>query len=168
MWMLHSSKDENLNMKAAYLHLLSDSLGSIAAIIAGVVLWLTDWRPIDPIVTILFSILMLISSWSLVKEAIEILMESTPSHVDPTQVKADLMTLNGVVEAHDLHIWTVSSGRLALSVHLICEKPGSPILRDAQAVLKDRYGIIHTTIQVEHANEFQSERCYDCVPVEMK
>lgn len=167
MWMLHSTKSHNLNVRAAYLHLLSDSLGSIGAIIAGAILWLTDWRPIDPIVTILFAILMLVSSLSLIKEAVGVLMESTPAHLDPSQIKEDLQGIAGVQEAHDLHVWTVSSGRLALSVHLISENLEN-VLQTANLILKERYGIIHTTIQVERPNQFQSDRCYDCVPVEMR
>ncbi len=166
MWMLRSTKDENLNTRAAYLHLISDSLGSVGAIIAGLVLWFTDWRPIDPIITILFAALMLFGSWSLVKEAVGVLMESAPSHVDPTEVKNNLQAIKGVIEAHDLHIWTVSSGRLALSVHLISENTES-VLMIANDLLKQKHGIIHTTIQVEHPNRFQSERCYDCVPIEV-
>lgn len=167
MWMLHSAKDENINVRAAYLHLLTDSLGSVGAIIAGIVLWLTDWRPIDPIITIVFAGLMLFSSWSLVKESIAILMESTPGHVDPVEVKNDLQNLDGVQEAHDLHIWSVSSGKLALSVHLISEQ-AETVLNRAMQVLQEKYGIIHTTIQVEHPDRFQSDRCYDCVPIEFK
>lgn len=167
MWMLHSAKQDNLNVRAAYVHLLSDSLGSVGAIVAGIVLWLTDWRPIDPLITILFAGLMLFSSWSLVKEAVGVLMESTPSSVDPTQVQKDLQALGGVQEAHDLHIWTVSSGRLALSVHLVSEIP-QDVLTTANTLLKEKYGIIHTTIQIEHPTQFQSERCYDCVPIEMR
>lgn len=163
MRVLHASKEENLNAKAAYLHVLSDSIGSLGAVIAGAVLWITHWRPIDPIITIAFAALMLFNSWSLVREAVEILMESTPRGVDPTRVRNDLQTLTGVIEAHDLHIWAVSSGRLALSVHLISEDIGS-VLNRANDLLKNNYGIIHTTIQVEHPNTFKSERCYDCAP----
>jgi cobalt-zinc-cadmium efflux system protein len=161
MVLLHSERKENINVRAAYLHMLTDSLGSVGAIVAGLVLWLTQWRPIDPIITIFFSILMLYSSWSLVREAVEILMESTPSGVDPNQVKADLQSLAHVREVHDLHIWSVSSGRLALSVHLIAEKH-EEILAAANQLLQSRYGIVHTTIQVEHPERFASERCYDC------
>lgn len=167
MWMLKSAKSDNMNVRAAYLHMLSDSLGSIGAIIAGIVLWLTGWSPIDPIITLVFAVLMLISSWSLVKEAVGVLMESTPTHLNPNQVLEDLQTLPEVKEAHDLHIWTVSSGRLALSVHLISEKTET-VLTGANAILQDKYGILHTTIQIEHPERFQSKRCYDCVPVEIK
>jgi cobalt-zinc-cadmium efflux system protein len=167
MGLLSSAKNENINVKAAYLHVLSDSIGNVGTIVAGVILWLTDWRPIDPIITIVFSGLMLMSSWSLVKEAIGILMESTPTHVNPSQVRQELQIIEGVREAHDLHIWAVSSGKLALSVHLISEKSES-VLNQANRILEEKFGIIHTTIQVEHPNHFQSKRCYDCVPIEMK
>lgn len=161
MAMLHSERKENINVRAAYLHMLADSLGSVGAIIAGLVLWLTDWKPIDPIITIFFAVLMLYSSWSLVKEAVGILMESTPTGVDPHQVKEDLQAMPNVREVHDLHIWSVTTGRLALSVHIIAEKQ-EEILNAANELLKSRYGIVHTTIQVEHPDRFASERCYDC------
>ena len=171
MRMLHSSQHENMNVRAAYLHILADTLGSVGAVVAGLVLWLTDWRPIDPIITLLFAGLMLVSSWSLVKEALAVLMESTPSHLDPAQVQRDLTALPGVSEVHDLHIWTVSSGRLALSVHLITTgkssndaKDAGDVLNSANELLHEKYGIIHSTIQVEDPERFRSERCYDCAP----
>jgi cobalt-zinc-cadmium efflux system protein len=167
MKMLHGAKHENINIRAAYLHLLSDSLGSVGAILAGLVLWLTHWQPIDPLITILFAILMLVSSWSLLKETLSVLMESTPTHVDPKQVTIDLNALAGVEEAHDLHIWSVSSGKLALSVHLVSRET-EILLDQAHRMLREKYGITHTTIQIEHPERFRSERCYDCVPLEIK
>lgn len=160
MKLLHSEKEHNINVRAAYLHLLADTLGSVGAILAGVILIFTGWRPIDPIITILFSVLMLYSSWNLMKESVQVLMESTPPGIDPEKIRADLAAIEGVREVHDLHVWSVSSGRLALSVHLISTHP--EVLSAANAVLKDHYGIIHTTIQVEHPDRFASERCYDC------
>jgi cobalt-zinc-cadmium efflux system protein len=161
MKMLSGAQHENMNVRAAYLHMLSDAIGSIGAIIAGIVLWLTDWRPIDPIITIVFAALMLVSSWSLVKEAVGILMESTPTNVDPRKVRAELRALKGVSEVHDLHIWTVASGRLALSVHVISTETEN-LLTEVNALLKEHYGIIHTTVQIEHPDRFRSENCYDC------
>ncbi len=166
MWMLKSAKTDNINVRAAYLHLLSDSFGSLGAIIAGIVLWLTGWRLIDPLMTIAFAVLMLLSSWSLVKEAVEVLMESTPNHLNPTEIREDLNKIEGVLEIHDLHIWTLSSGRLALSVHIVSEKMNA-VLNSAQSVLQEEYGIHHTTIQIEHPQQFDSKRCYDCVPIEI-
>jgi cobalt-zinc-cadmium efflux system protein len=150
-----------MNVRAAYLHMMSDAIGSIGAIIAGIVLWLTDWRPIDPIITVVFAALMLISSWSLVKEAVGILMESTPSGVDPRKVRKDLLALPSVREVHDLHIWTVASKRNALSVHIIATET-EDLLTLVNTLLKDRHGIMHTTVQIEHPDRFRSENCYDC------
>ena len=94
------------------------------------------------------------------REAVSVLMESAPSHLDPSKIRAQLRELAGVTDVHDLHIWTVSSGRLALSVHLIGQ--GEDLLAAANRLLQDTFGIVHTTIQVEHPDRFQSERCYDC------
>jgi cobalt-zinc-cadmium efflux system protein len=163
MAILHGARQENINIKATYLHLLADSLGSLGAMIAGAVLWFTHWDPIDPLITLFFAVLMMVSSYGLLKETLAVLMESTPAHLDPQAVSQSLSELPGVQELHDLHIWSVSSGRLALSVHLISrEKEG--LLQKAHELLKSRYQIVHTTIQIEHPDEFQSERCYDCVP----
>lgn len=164
MRMLHSATGHNMNVRAAYLHMLSDALGSVGAVIAGAILWWTHWRPIDPIITLCFAGLMLVSSWNLVKEAVSILMESTPAGVDPFQVKKDLEAIAGVTEVHDLHIWTVASGKPALSVHLIAAQTGQSLLTAANLLLKEKHGIAHTTIQIERPEEFVSERCYDCAP----
>lgn len=163
MKMLHGSMHDNMNVRAAYLHMLTDAMGSVGAVIAGIVLWLTGWRPIDPIITILAAILMLYSSWELVKEAVGILMESTPTGVNPDKIKTDLQAIPGVGEVHDLHIWTVSTGRLAMSVHLVAED-ATQTLKLAHEVLSQHFGIIHTTIQIEHPKDFASDRCYDCAP----
>ncbi|MCM2323918.1 MAG: cation diffusion facilitator family transporter [Oligoflexia bacterium] len=160
--MLHSAKKENINVRAAYLHIVADSLGSVGAILAGVILMLTGWRPIDPIVTIVFAGLMLYSSWHLIKEALAVLMESAPSGMDPQQVRAELQAVPGVLEVHDLHIWSVSSGRLALSVHLVARDSEQQILHEANGLLEKRFRIVHTTIQVEHPDRFSSKRCYEC------
>ena len=159
---LATAKDSNINVRAAYVHMVSDSLGNIGAMVAGVVLWLTGWRPIDPIMTILFAILMLYSSWSLIAEAVGVLMESTPRAVDGAAVETDLRAIAGVTDVHDLHIWSVSAGRLALSVHLIATTAPESVLSAANKVLDSRHKIHHTTIQIEHPDRFQSDRCYDC------
>jgi cobalt-zinc-cadmium efflux system protein len=158
---LHSTQKENINVRAAYLHLLTDSLGSVGATISGAVLWATDWRIIDPIITLMVAALMLYSSWQLLKDAVNILMESSPTHLDPTLISAELQKIPGVTEVHDLHIWSVSSGRLALSVHLIAGN-AEQVLTTAREMLKTRFSIAHTTIQIEHPEKFDSENCYDC------
>jgi len=161
MRLLHPASAHNMNLRGAYLHMLSDTLGSVGAIIAGAILWFTHWNPIDPIVTILFAALMLFTSWDLVREAVQILMESTPPGVNPEKVMSDLKKIDGIQEVHDLHIWTVSSGKLALSVHLVSEH-GNEVLSRTHHLLQEHYGIVHTTIQIEHPEHFQPVRCYDC------
>jgi len=166
MFVLHGEKQKNINVRAAYLHLLTDSLGSVGAIVAGLILWLTGWQPIDPLITVLFAALMLYSSWALVKEAVGVLMESAPNTLDPHQVQHDLERIEGVKEVHDLHIWSVSTGRMALSVHIITDTP-EIVLSEANQLLESQYGIVHTTIQIEHPDRFVSTRCYDCSPIEI-
>jgi cobalt-zinc-cadmium efflux system protein len=161
MYVLHDAREENMNVRGAYVHMFTDAIGSIGAVISGAIIWKFGWRPIDPIMTILFSALMLWGSWGLVRDAVGILMESTPGHVDADVVMTDLHSIKGVREAHDLHIWSVGTGRLALSVHLITEA-GEAVLQAANSLLQEKYGIVHTTIQVEHPDRFKSERCYDC------
>ncbi len=166
MKILHGVRHSHINVKAAYIHLFADSLGSVGAVIAGIILWRTHWNPIDPIVSIIFAGLMVMSSWELIKEAIGVLMESTPEHVDSLKVKMDLEKITKIKEAHDLHIWSVSSGKLALSVHLISPDEPERVLKEVNDLLESKYGIIHTTVQVEHPDKFQSRRCYDCAPIE--
>jgi len=166
VWMLKSTKDGNINVRAAYTHVLADALGSIGAIIAGAVLWATGWRLIDPLVTIVFSLLMFVSSWSLISEAVEVLMESTPRGVDVDAVHEGLSKIAGVQEVHDLHIWAVSSGRLAMSVHLVSTAAPEQLMAEATRLLEEKHGIEHTTIQIEHPDRFRSDRCYDCATSE--
>lgn len=158
---LHGSKADNLNVRAAYLHVIGDMLGSIGAIVAGIVIWQTGWSRIDSIVTIFISVLVLWSAWKLVVEAVGVLMESTPKGVNAQVVQEDLKKVPGVQAIHDLHIWSVSSGKLSLSVHLISAE-GEQALQQAKQVLKEKHGISHTTIQVEHPERFDSAQCFDC------
>ena len=161
MKILYSAKQDNLNVRAAYLHLLSDALGSIAAAVSGGVLWMTGWRPIDPIMTILFSGIMILSSWNLVKEAAMILMQQAPAHLDPDQIRVDLLQIAGVEEIHDLHVWSISSGQVALSAHAVSESPEhEQILVEIHRLLKEKHGVEHSTIQLERSAN--SGVCTDC------
>ena len=164
LWALSDAKNRNLNVKAAYLHVLTDSMGSVGAVVAGVVLLWTGWRPIDPIITLISAALMLFSSWDLVKESVEILMESAPRRLNPERLEASLRTVPSVREVHDLHVWSVTQERLALSVHLIATDAPENVIESANGLLEKDFGIRHTTIQVEHPDRFRSERCYDCEP----
>lgn len=158
---LHPSKGHSLNVKAAYLHVIGDLLGTLGVIIGGLILWKTHWNPIDPIITILFTLFILYSSGKLIKQSCIILMESTPAHIDPHQIEKDLSLIKGVTEVHDLHIWSVSSKKNALSVHLVAADPHDA-LNAAHRIIEKKYHIHHMTVQVENPTEFERRFCYDC------
>lgn len=164
---LHASHTHNLNMRAVYLHILGDLLGSIGVLLSGAILWMTGWNLIDPIITLLFTAAIICSTWKMIVESIRILMESTPEGVDPLAVERDLEAIEGVTEVHDLHIWTVASQNIALSVHLVTGKPQLS-LKEAHQMLEKRHGIRHMTIQVEDPSSFEPKFCYDCDPREKK
>lgn len=140
-----------LNIRGALLHVFGDLLGSVAALAAGCVIAATHWKPIDPILSIFISCLILIASIRLLKESILVLMEGTPSHIDIDQVKQALSTIDGIHAIHDLHIWTLSSGVLILSAHInintLSEWP--VVLSKLRAKIKKNYGISHVTLQPE-------------------
>ena len=164
MKLLHGSHAKNINAQAVYLHILTDLLGSVGVIIAGAIVTFTGWQPIDPIVTIVFAVLMLASSWKLVAEATSVLMESVPQGIDSQKIREDLQSIPGVSEVHDLHVWAVSRGKNALSVHLVSTGDHRKTLLEANQRLDEHHHIQHTTIQIEHPEHFVSSRCYDCAP----
>jgi cobalt-zinc-cadmium efflux system protein len=149
-WMLRHGGD-GLNTRAAFLHVLGDLLGSLAALIAGAVIWATGYMPIDPILSLLVSALILVSAWRLLAESIHILMEGVPAQVSLENVLLDLGDIPGVRRVHDLHIWTLSSGQVALSAHLELEsfKDWDRILQASRAHLDKHHGIRHVTLQAE-------------------
>ncbi len=160
MKILHPAQEGSINARAAYVHILSDLMGGAGALLAGLLIWFTGIVWIDPLITLFFAALMLYSSWGLIRDAIHILMESTPKDLDSIVLTRELKALPGVVEVHDLHVWSVTEGKKALSVHLV--STNDQILEAANTLLEDKYGIVHTTIQVEHPDRFRSDRCYDC------
>lgn len=159
--LLHPTKGQSLNVRAAYLHVLGDLLGSVGVIISGIILWLTGWNLIDPIITLLFTLFILRGSGKVIRESISILMESTPEGIDPTAVKRTLAAIEGVKEVHDLHIWAASVHKVSLSVHLVTDTPDTVLMR-AREMLEKTYDIRHMTIQVEDSKIFESRYCYDC------
>lgn len=162
MKLLHPRKSSSLNIRAAYLHVLGDLLGSAGVIIAGAIIWWTGWYPADPIITIIFSIIILRASGKIMLHTLDVLMEATPKHIDAEQVHRDLSEIEGVQEVHDLHIWAISTRKVALSVHLIATKPEREILSQAHLIIKTKYKIRHMTIQIEDPDYFEPEFCYDC------
>lgn len=149
-WLLTRGED-SLNRRAALVHVIGDALGSIAALTAGLVISLTGWLPIDPILSIVVALLILVSTLNLLKETIHVLMEGVPSNISLNQVGKRLAGLEGVMRVHDLHIWTLASGQVAISAHLnLRELSAWPrILGEAREVLNHDFGIGHVTLQPE-------------------
>jgi cobalt-zinc-cadmium efflux system protein len=161
MYVLMPSREHNLNLRSAFLHLLGDSLGSVAAIAAGLAIWWQGWYWFDPLAAIIVGILIIISSWQLVWEAVEILLESTPRHIPLDAVQETLENHPQVKQVHDLHIWTIASGIYASSVHVTID---NHLNRDCLALeleelLQDRFGLEHNTIQIEGPDYHNPQVC---------
>lgn len=152
LWILNAGKGESLNVRGAWLHVLSDALGSVGAIVAGGLIWVFGWNWADPAASVTIGLLVLYSSWALLKETVAVLMEGTPGHIDVDEVRNTIREIPGVCSVHDLHVWTITSGLVSLSAHVCVEDGwlGQRILRAIRDPLHDRFGIDHVTIQLEH------------------
>src|SRR5213596_2897531 len=147
---LHHGHEHSLNQRGAYLHLLSDALGSAGALAAGAVILGTGWLAADPLISVFISLLILASAWQLVKESTDILLEAAPAGIALGEVHDRIATIPGVTSVHDLHVWTVTSGVIAMSGHLVVANPGDNqrVLEAVQDRLGD-LGIGHVTVQME-------------------
>lgn len=156
---LLAKSESNINMRAALLHVLGDLLGSFAAVVAGCVIYYTGWFPIDPILSIVIGILIVISSFRLLRESLRILMEGVPAHIDFESVSETLSKTKGVLHVHDLHIWTLSSGSVALSAHVAIHEISEwkNILKNLTHALEHHHHIHHVTLQPE-------PEIFDCKP----
>ncbi|HEY7215700.1 MAG TPA: cation diffusion facilitator family transporter [Thermoanaerobaculia bacterium] len=151
LWILRRGRDESLNVRGAWLHVLTDALGSVQAIAAGLLIWAFGWQWADPAASILISLLVVYSAWSLLKEATAVLMESAPAHMDVDEMRDAMMGVPGVLEVHDLHVWTITSGRESLSAHVVVEEGryNCDLLSEIRSALHERFGIHHMTVQIE-------------------
>lgn len=149
-WLL-ARTEKSLNIRAALLHVMGDVLGSIAAIISGAVIYYTGFLPIDPILSIFIGILILISSIRLLRESLLVLMEGVPSHINLTEVSKTLSQIDGVIDIHDLHIWTLSSGKVALSAHIQVHDFSiwDNVLKNLIHTIETKFSINHITLQPE-------------------
>jgi cobalt-zinc-cadmium efflux system protein len=165
LWMmriLHPIQHNDLNAKAAYLHVLGDLLGSIAVVGSGVLIWFTAWNAFDPIITLLFNTLLIWNTVKIVRKSVNILMQATPEGFNLLEIEKTLFAIPGVTEVHDLHLWSISSKRVALSAHLIVKSTDN-ILQEAHRLIEDKYHIHYMTIQIEETDKFESQFCYDTV-----
>lgn len=157
LWLLHGGRADSLNMRGAWLHVVSDTLGSVQAIAAGALILVFGWWWADPLASVLIGVLIVYSSWSLMRESVAVLMEGAPPNLDVDDVRSRLMQVPGVQEVRDLHVWTISSGLVALSAHVVAERPSFDVLRNLRHELEHRFGIHHTTIQFDPPGESDHE-----------
>jgi cobalt-zinc-cadmium efflux system protein len=152
---LYRSRSSGLNVEAAFRHVVADLLGSIGVIVAAAVILATGWLQADAVVSILIGILILASSWTILRDSTSILLEATPREIDATALGERLVRAPGVVEVHDLHVWTITSGFPALSAHVLVGRGEDCHQRrlELERILRDEFGIEHTTLQVDHAGD---------------
>jgi cobalt-zinc-cadmium efflux system protein len=146
---------DNLNVQAALRHVFADLAGSVGVAVAAVVVLATGWEQADPVAGMAIGVLILASSWSIVRDSVAILLEATPAGIDADEVGRRMAALDGVVEVHDLHIWTITSGFPTLSAHVLVRRGDDCHLRrrELEQVLAQEFGIEHTTLQVEHVGD---------------
>lgn len=162
-WILHGDHEEDLNIRGAWLHIIGDALGSVGAIAAGALMSIYGWYQADPLFSIIISLLIVWSSWNLIRESTNVLLEGTPAHINLAAVEDAILETDGVQDVHDLHIWTITSGREALSAHVIhVETISQPeLLKELRTKLHDRFGVDHLTIQME-TPDFEDETFHFC------
>jgi cobalt-zinc-cadmium efflux system protein len=143
---------DTLNMRAALRHVVADALGSAGVLVAALVILVTGWRYADPLAGALIGLLVLASSWSVIRDSVHILLEGAPRGIDPQALGRRLTQMPGVAEVHDLHVWTITSGFAALAAHVLVERGDDchARRRELEEVLLREFGIEHTTLQVDH------------------
>jgi len=160
MWLLREVRRDNLNMKAAFWHILGDTISSLGVIAGGVVIAVTGWSRVDPIIAVLIGCIILWGAVRLVRESADILLEAAPKDIQTDEVARMIAAIPGVEDVHDMHIWTITSGIHALSAHLLIEDQtvaqSGDIARAVERDLARRFNITHTTLQLE------CERCEGC------
>jgi len=159
--LLAPGRDVNLNLRGAWLHVLSDALGSVGAILAGVLIWTSGWTWADPVASIVIAVFVLHSGWSLLRETVAVLMENAPGHIDVDEVRTAIGAIAPVIGVHDLHVWTITSGMESLSAHVLAERDSDAdaLLGSIRQLLAERFGIDHVTIQIE---KDVNGRCSEC------
>ncbi len=152
-WLLQRDARESLTVRAAYLEVLSDALSSLAALAAAGIVVATGWTGADPLASAVIVLLILPRTWQLLRQAVNVLLEGTPAHLSLTEIEEAMTRVAGVRRVHDLHVWTLTSGREAMSAHVVVDdvRDSERLLQSLHAVLHARFGIDHTTIQLETA-----------------
>lgn len=149
--LLYHSQHDNLNVRSAFLHVMSDTLGSVGAILAGIAMIEWQWYVADPIASVVVAVLILFGAWHLIVESVDVLLEGTPRHLNLKDILADLGSPSGVISIHDLHVWSITSGMPAMSCHVVMRRgcDSAAVLDSLIRLMREKYGIEHTTIQLE-------------------
>jgi cobalt-zinc-cadmium efflux system protein len=166
-YVLFGSQSQSINVRGAFIHVVSDTLGSIGAILASLAIIFFGWNSADAIISAVVAVLILSSSWFLIRDAIDILLEGAPAHINLTTLKDNLLGPEEVLSVHDLHVWTLTSGVVAMSCHVVVGEnthPQSDVLSRMREIVHNRFQIDHTTIQIENCgsngDEFESCDCH--------
>ncbi|MFC7306106.1 cation diffusion facilitator family transporter [Streptomyces monticola] len=163
LWLLREAKDHSLNLRGAYLEVMGDALGSVAVIVGALIILFTGWQAADPIAAIVIGLLIVPRSWSLLKDAGHVLLEATPQDMDLAEVRRHLLDEPGVVDVHDLHAWTVTSGMPVLTAHVVVEaetlraEDQGRLLHRLQDCLGDHFDVAHSTLQLEPVGHQEGE-----------
>ncbi|MEX0691076.1 MAG: cation diffusion facilitator family transporter [Gemmatimonadales bacterium] len=148
--LLHAGHNHSLNMRGAYWHVLGDLLGSVGALAAAIVIALTGWTAADPAISIVIAALILVGGWRLIRESVDVLLEAAPRHIALADVERQLASIEGVTDVHDLHVWTVTSGLVAMTGHAVVPEPTrAQAVLDASRARLAHLGIQHVTLQIE-------------------
>jgi cobalt-zinc-cadmium efflux system protein len=163
-WLLFGKHHENLNIRGAFFHVLTDAIGSMGAILASIAILVSGYVLADPLISIVVAVLILGSSWMVIRDAVDILLEGTPSHINIVSLREELGRVDGVGSVHDLHVWTLTSGVLAMSCHIVAENDSynrTDLLTRVNGLAKDQFHIDHSTIQIEE-NKIPQELVESC------
>ncbi len=162
LWILHGARTQSLNVRGAWLHVVSDALGSTGAIVAAICISVFGWTWADPAASIAIGVLVVYSAWSLLKATVGVLMQAVPAHIDLAVVRDALLSIEGVCEVHDLHVWSVTSGRDVVSAHVATEADADreAVMGEVQHRLRERFDLHHSTIQFD----VDPELCDPCEP----
>lgn len=150
-WLLMRGSKEDLNIRGAYLHMAADAAVSLAVVIAGVAMFYTGWYMIDPIISLVIVIVIMVGTWSLLRDSMQLALSAVPANIDALAIDAYLRQLAGVTEIHDLHIWGLSTTESALTVHLVMPNghPGDNFMDEIVQTLEERFFVHHSTLQIE-------------------
>ncbi|ASU85090.1 cation transporter [Nocardiopsis gilva YIM 90087] len=161
LFMLRSGQKESLNVRGAYLEVMGDAMASIGVIAAGAIIWLTGWERTDSIVSLLIALVIVPRAWNLMREAVHVLLEATPRDMDLNEVREHLLRQPGVLDVHDLHAWTITSGIPVLSAHVVVEEDrladSGRILDDLHNCLSGHFDVDHSTLQLEPEGHYDHE-----------